>query len=392
MVTTPFAYRSSWREREHDDLAAAARTFFAREITPNEDKYAAQGHPDREAYAKAGAAGLLGLSVPTEFGGGGGTFAHEAVLFEEQVRAGDMALGLGVQTGIVPGYLVEYASPAQQQRWLPQLCAGTMVGAIAMTEPGGGSDLQAIRTTAVRDGDHYRVSGSKTFITNGFLADLAVVAVKTDPTQRAAGISLLVCELGPSVPGFQRGRVLEKIGMHANDTAELFFDDMPVPVANLLGRGEAGPLEGRGFVQLMQQLPQERLVLGVGAVAAMERAVELTVAYTKERTAFGKPLFEQQNTRFVLAECVATTCAARIFLDDCIARHLRGDLDVASAAAAKFWLTDRQCEVVDACLQLFGGYGYTTQYPIARLYADARVQKIYGGTNEIMKELVARSL
>jgi acyl-CoA dehydrogenase len=395
MATAPPAYRSPWRETEHDDLAVLARTFFTKEIVPNEDKYIAQGHPDHEAYEKAGAVGLLGLSVPAEYGGGDGTFAHEAVLFEEQLRAGDAALGLGVHTGIVTGYLVAYGTPDQKRRWLPKLCSGEMVGAIAMTEPGGGSDLQAIRTKAVRDGDDYLVSGSKTFITNGFMADLLILAVKTDPTQKAAGISLLVCELGDGrtdVPGFRRGRVLDKIGLKANDTAELFFDEMRVPAANLLGQDENGPVEGRGFIQMMQQLPQERLVLGVGAVAAMERAIALAVAYTKERTAFGKTLFEQQNTRFVLAECVATARASRVFLDDCIVRHLRGDLDVATAAMAKFWLTDRQCEVVDACLQLFGGYGYTTEYPIARLYADARVQKIYGGTNEIMKELVARSL
>jgi acyl-CoA dehydrogenase len=291
-----------------------------------------------------------------------------------------------VHSGIVTGYLVAYGNEDQKRRWLPGLCSGELVGAIGMTEPGGGSDLQEIKTRAVRDGDDYLVSGSKTFITNGGLADLLILAVKTDPAQRATGISLLVCELGDDTPGFRRGRLLEKIGLHSNDTAELFFDDMRVPAANLL------ETEGSGFFQMMRQLPQERLVIGVGAVAAMQRAVELATAYAKERTAFGKPLIGHQNTRMVLADCATRTRVSRVFLDDCIARHTRGELDVATAAMAKAWLTEGQCEVVDRCLQIFGGYGYTTEYPIARMYADARVQKIYGGTNEIMKELIARVL
>jgi acyl-CoA dehydrogenase len=387
MTAQQGGYRSAWRTQEHDDLAELARTFFAKEVLPHEEKYLAQGYPDHEAYLKTGAAGLLGLAVPEQYGGGGGDFSHEAVLFEEQTRCGEGALGLGVHTGIVMGYLVHYGTEAQKQRWLPKLCSGELVGAIAMTEPAGGSDLQAIRTRAVRDGEHYLVNGSKTFITNGFLAGLLLLAVKTDTSQGAAGISLLVVELGEDLPGFRRGRVLHKIGLHANDTAELFFDDVRVPVDHLLGPGE-----GQGFYQLMQQLPQERLVIGVGAVASMERAIDLTVAYTKERMAFGKPLFEQQNTRFTLAECTALSRAGRVFVDDCIVRHQTGGLDVATAALAKFWLTDSQCDVVDRCLQLFGGYGYTMEYPIARMYADARVQKIYAGSNEIMKELVARSL
>jgi acyl-CoA dehydrogenase len=387
MTAQQGGYRSAWRTQEHDDLADVARAFFAKEVLPYQDKYFAQGHPDAEAYLKAGAAGLLGLAVPEQYGGGGGDFSHEAVLFEEQTRSGDHALGVGVHTGIVMGYLVAYGSEEQKQRWLPKLCSGELVGAIAMTEPGGGSDLQAIRTKAVRDGDDYRVSGSKTFITNGFMAGLLILAVKTDAGQGAAGISLLVLELADDLPGFRRGRVLHKIGLQANDTAELFFDDVRVPTDQLLG-----PEQGRGFYQMMEQLPQERLVIGVGSVAAMERAVDLTVAYTKERTAFGKPLFQQQNTRFTLAECTALARAGRVFVDDCIVRHQTGGLDVATAALAKFWLTDSQCTVIDRCLQLFGGYGYTMEYPIARMYADARVQKIYAGSNEIMKELVARSL
>jgi acyl-CoA dehydrogenase len=383
----PLAYRSPWRQQEHDDLAGVVRAFFEREVVPNQEKHLAQGHPDRDLYRKAGDAGLLGLSIPAEYGGGGGTFAHEAVLAEGQVRAGDSSMGLGVHCGMVIHYLLAYGTPEQKQRWLPGMCSGELLGAIAMTEPGAGSDLQAIRTRAVRDGDDYVVSGSKTFITNGFLCDLVVLAVTTDPGRRAAGMSLLVCEVGDDVPGFRRGRVLHKIGMQGQDTAELFFDGMRVPAVNLLG-----PAEGQGFAQLMQQLPQERLIIGIVAVAAMETALALTTAYTKEREAFGAPLFALQNTRFTLAECAAITRVGRTFIDDCIARHGRRELDVATAAMAKFWLTDQQCTVIDRCLQLFGGYGYTLEYPIARMYADARVQKIYAGANEVMKELVARAL
>lgn len=376
-----------WRTPEHDDLADLARAFFAKEVTPHAERLIAQGHPDRDLYRRAGELGLLGLSVPEEYGGGGGDITHEAVLLHEQTLAGDSSLGIAVHSGIVTGYLVAYGTEEQKRRWLPGLCSGELVGAIAMTEPDGGSDLQAIRTRAVRDADDYLVSGAKTFISNGGLADLIIVAVKTDPGQGASGVSLLVCEVAGDQPGFRRGRLLSKIGLQANDTAELFFDDMRVPAANRLGDAE-----GLGFVQLMRQLPQERLVIGIGAVAAMERAIELTTAYAKERTAFGKPLIGHQNTRMVLAECATTARVARVFLDDCLLRLARGDLDVSTAAMAKYWLTDAQCEVIDRCLQLFGGYGYVTDYPIARMFADARAQKIYGGTNEIMKELIARAL
>jgi acyl-CoA dehydrogenase len=379
-------YAPPWLKPEHDDLAELARDFFTEQVLPHAGRLERQGHPDREHYLAAGRLGLLGLSVPEEYGGGGGDFTHEAVLLHEQTMTGEGSLGLAVHSGIVTGYVAAYGTPEQKRRWLPGLCGGELIGAIGMTEPGGGSDLQAIRTRAVPDGDDYLVTGSKTFITNGGLADLLILAVKTDTSQGAAGISLLVCELTAGPPGFRRGRLLEKIGMHANDTAELFFDELRVPKANLLGA------QGGGFFQMMAQLPQERLVIGVCAVAAMQRAVELTVAYAKERTAFGKPLIGHQNTRMVLAECTTRTRASRVFLDDCITRHVRGDLDVPTAAMAKLWLTEGQCEVVDRCLQIFGGYGYTTEYPIARMYADARVQKIYGGTNEIMKELIARAL
>jgi acyl-CoA dehydrogenase len=381
------SYTSPWRKPEHDDLADLTRSFFVKEVLPRTEHAFAQGHPDRDLYRRAGELGLLGLSVPEQYGGGGGDFTHEAVMLHEQAKAGDNTLGLAVHSGIITGYIAHLGTEEQKRRWLPGLCSGELVGAIAMTEPDGGSDVQAIRTRAIRDGDEYVINGAKTFISNGGLADLVILAAKTDPTQRAAGVSLLVVEVGDDTPGFRRGRLLKKIGLHGNDTAELFFDDMRVPASSLLGEAE-----GLGFFQLMQQLPQERLVIGVGAVAAMERAVELTVAYTKDRTAFGKPLMGHQNTRMVLAECVTRTRVSRVFLDDCITRHTAGELDVSTAAMAKFWLTDGQCEVVDRCLQLFGGYGYTTEYPIAGMYADARVQKIYGGTNEIMKELVARAL
>jgi len=379
-------YTPPWQLPEHADLAELARGFFTKEVLPHAERLERQGHPDRAHYRRAGELDLLGLSVPETYGGGGGDFTHEAVLIHEQTHSGEGSLGLAVHSGIVTGYLVRYGTEEQKRRWLPGLCSGESVGAIAMTEPGGGSDLQAIRTRAVRDGDDYLVTGSKTFITNGGLADLIILAVKTDTSRGAAGISLLVAEVGREGTGFRRGRLLDKIGLHANDTAELFFDDFRIPAANLLGD------EGGGFFQMMAQLPQERLVIGVGAVAAMQRAVELTTTYAKERSAFGKPLIGHQHTRMVLADCATRTRVSRVFLDDCIARHVRGELDVPAAAMAKLWLTEGQCEVVDRCLQIFGGYGYTTEYPIARMYADARVQKIYGGTNEIMKELIARAL
>ncbi|MFI5932144.1 acyl-CoA dehydrogenase family protein [Actinoplanes sp. NPDC051494] len=370
---------------EHDELADLVRTFFAKEVLPHAARVLAQGHPDREQYRRAGELGLLGLSVPGQYGGGGGDFTHEAVLLYEQMFAGDTSLGIAVHSGIVTGYLVTFGTEEQKRRWLPGLCSGELVGAIAMTEPDGGSDLQAMRTRAVKDGERYVVHGTKTFISNGGLADVVLVAAKTDPEQRAAGISLLICDVTGDPAGFHRGRLLSKLGLRGNDTAELSF-------ADYRGGELLGGVEGRGFAQLMHKLPQERLVIGIGAVAAMQRAVELTTAYVKQRTAFGKPLIGHQNTRMVLAECATRARVSRVFLDDCIARHARGELDTATASMAKWWLTDGQCEVVDRCLQLFGGYGYTTEYPIAQMYADARAQKIYGGTNEIMKELIARAL
>jgi acyl-CoA dehydrogenase len=369
-----------------DLLRQLARTFLEKEATPNQERWAAQKHVDREFWNKAGEVGLLCLSIPEEYGGGGGTFAHEAVLLEEQARAGDSSWGNSVHSGIVAHYLLAYGSEEQKQRWLPQLASGRMVGAIAMSEPGAGSDLQGVKTKAIRDGDHYVVNGSKTFITNGSQTDLVIVVAKTNPAEGAAGISLIVVETADA-PGFRRGRVLDKVGLKGQDTAELFFDDVRVPVANLLG-----PAEGQGFIQLMQQLPQERLIIAVASVAGIEAAVDLTLEYVKERTAFGRELIKFQNTKFTLAECATEAAVTRAFVDDCVEQHLAGELDVPTAAMAKWWSTERLCRVVDECVQLFGGYGYMTEYPIARAWADARVQKIYGGTNEIMKEIIARSL
>src|SRR5690606_11770987 len=370
---------------ELDDVRDLARTFCRNELTPHQQRWAEQKRVDREVWTKAGEVGLLALSVPEEYGGGGGTFAHEAVLYEEQARSGDSAWGVTVHNGIVAHYLLAYASEEKKREWLPKLASGEYVGAIAMTEPGTGSDLQSITTRAVRDGDHYVINGAKTFITNGALADLVVVAVKTDPDAGAKGISLIVVET--STPGFRRGRVLDKVGLRGQDTAELFFDDVRVPVENLLGDEE-----GQGFIQLMQQLPQERLIIAITAVAGMESAIEQTIAYTKERSAFGRPLIKFQNTRYKLAEAATEAAVARAFLDECIERHLRGELDVQSAAMVKLWSTERVNKVVDECVQLFGGYGYMTEYPIARAWADVRVSRIFGGTNEIMKDIISRPL
>ncbi|AWK70582.1 acyl-CoA dehydrogenase [Rhodococcus oxybenzonivorans] len=378
---------SAWIDEDLAAVAELARNFFAKEVTPHQQRFAKQGFPDRDTYRTLGELGLSGMSIPTEYGGGGGTFAHDAVLFHEQVMAGDHSLQLGVHSGIVPHYLNAYGTDEQKSRWLPRLTSGEWVGAIAMTEPGTGSDLQSITTRAVRDGDDYLVTGAKTFISNGYNCDLVIIAAKTDTALGAKGVSLIVAEVDNNTPGFTRGRIFDKVGQKGQDTTELFFDGVRVPAENLLG-----PTEGAGFVQLMQQLPQERLICGVAAVAAIERAVALTAEYAKSRTMFGKTLFDLQNTRFELAECATIARVSRTFLDDCIVKHLRGELDVATAAMAKYWLTDQQCSVIDRCVQLFGGYGYILEYPIAQMYADARIQRIYAGSNEVMKELISRTL
>ena len=377
--------RSAW---ETDDLTALrdlSRSFCEKEIKPNIERFIDQHHVDRELWNKAGELGLLCMSIPEEYGGGGGTFAHEAVLIEEQARIADSSWGASLHNGIVAHYLLAYGSEEQKQAWLPKMASGEVVGAIAMTEPGTGSDLQNVKTKASRQGDEYVIDGSKTFITNGGQADLIIVVAKTDVGEGAKGISLILVEADRD--GFRRGRVLDKVGQRGQDTSELFFDGVRVPTSNLLGTEE-----GQGFIQLMQQLPQERLIIAVASVAGMEAAVAQTIEYTKDRTAFGRPIFGFQNTKFKLAEAATETRIGRVFVDDCIAKHLEGRLDIPTVAMAKWWTSDRAMVVADECLQLFGGYGYMNEYPIARMWADNRVQKIYAGTNEIMKEIIARSL
>ncbi|MBT2322761.1 acyl-CoA dehydrogenase family protein [Variovorax paradoxus] len=375
-----------WMSEELEMLRDTARRFFQRECVPHEARWRAQHHADREIWSRAGAAGLLCASIPEQYGGGGGSFLHEAVICEEQMSAMAQSFSNNVHSGIVAHYLLAYGSEAQKQRWLPRMATGELVAAIAMSEPGAGTDLQRIKTQARRDGELYRVSGSKTFITNGLHAGLVCVAVKTGGGAGAKGISLLMVETEGQA-GFRRGALLDKLGQKTLDTAELFFDDAPVPAQNLLG-GE----EGRGFAQLMQQLPQERLLIAVGAVASMQRAIDDTLDYVRDRQVFGQPLLAMQNTRFKLAECQTQATVARAFVDDCMARLMKRELDVPTAAMAKWWTTDTCCRIVDECLQLHGGYGYMNEYPIARLYADVRVGRIYGGANEVMKEIIARAL
>jgi acyl-CoA dehydrogenase len=362
-----------------------ARQFIHKELAPHQARWREQQHPDPEAWTKAGATGLLLPDVPDQYGGGGGTFAHEAVVLEEIAHAG-VQFGCLLQS-VVAHYILAYGSEEQKCGWLPRLARGELVGAIAMSEPAAGSDLQNIRTTARRDGDHYVINGSKTFITNGRMASLVCLAAKTDARVAGVkGISLIIVET-TGLPGYRVGRSLEKVGMHAQDTCELFFDDVRVPAANLLGSAE-----GKGFYQMMERLPYERLAVGVTAVATAEHAVAITAKYVKERTAFGKPLIDFQNTRFKLAECKTEAQIGRVFLDSCIERFIDGRLDEITVAMAKYWLTDCQCRIVDECLQLHGGYGYMTEYPIARIWTDSRVQRLYAGTNEIMKEVIACSL
>ncbi|MBL1077137.1 acyl-CoA dehydrogenase family protein [Nocardia sp. 2] len=379
--------RPAWSDDEVEAVRDLATTFFEKEVLPHEEKFIAQGHPDRALYRKAGELGLLCAAIPSEYGGGGGTFAHEAAIIEAQTHAGDGSLGMSVHSSIIAPYIHEFGSEELKRRVLPKAASGEMLLSIGMTEPGTGSDLQAIKTRAVREGDEYVITGSKIFISNGWLCDGIIIAAKTDPAQGAAGVSLIFAEVSDDTPGFKRGRILSKIGGKGQDTAELFFDGLRVPASNLLGTGE-----GQGFYQMMQMLAQERLVTAILAVAMTESAVKLTVDYTKGREAFGKPLFAMQNTKFELAECATIAKVGRVFLDDCISKHLRGELDIPTAAMSKYWLTDQLGNVVDRCLQLFGGYGYMTEYPISQLYTGARVLRILAGANEVMKDLIARSL
>jgi alkylation response protein AidB-like acyl-CoA dehydrogenase len=373
-------------DADHDAFRDLARTFIAKEITPFHDQWERDGQVSRDVWLAAGRAGLLGTDVPEEYGGGGvPDFRYNAVLLEELTTAGATGIGFPLQNDVVAPYLLRLADEEQKRRWLPGFCSGEIITAIAMSEPGAGSDLQGIQTHARREenGD-WVLNGAKTFITNGILSDLVIVVARTDPDAGSRGFSLLVVERG--MPGFERGRRLEKVGMKAQDTAELSFNDVRVPAANVLGE------PGGGFAYLMQNLVQERLSIAVGSIAGAARALALTVAYTKDRTAFGRPIANFQNTRFELAEMDTEVTIAQVFVDRCITEHVAGRLSVPDAAMAKWWASDLQKRVVDRCVQLHGGYGYMLEYPIAKAFVDSRVQSIYGGTNEIMKEIIGRSV
>jgi acyl-CoA dehydrogenase len=378
--------RPEWMTEELDLLSATCQQFFVKECAPHYERWEKQGCVDREIWTKAGEAGLLCAAVPEAYGGAEGTFAHEAIIAFEANRAGISGFGISLHNAIVAPYILNYGSEEQKRAWLPRMATGEYIGAIAMTEPGAGSDLQGVRTSARRDGNGYVLSGQKTFITNGQLANLIVVVAKTDPSLGAKGISLFVVDTD-GLQGFLRGRNLDKIGLKANDTSELFFDDVKIPASSLLGSEE-----GQGFYMLMDQLPQERLLIAIHAAARIESALEVTIDYVKDRSAFGKPIIEFQNTEFELAECKTEATIGRVFVDHCIGRHINKTLDTVTASMAKYWLTDLQCQIIDRCLQLHGGYGYMNEFPIARMFRDARVERIYGGTNEIMKMLIARSL
>ncbi|MDF1735342.1 MAG: acyl-CoA dehydrogenase family protein [Minwuia sp.] len=369
---------------DHEIFRRTVRKFLEDEMAPHHEKWENQGYVDREAWTRAGELGFLCMSMPEEFGGSEADRLYSAILMEETQRLNLTGLGFGLHNEIVAPYINRYGSDEQKRKYLPKMARGEMVGAIAMSEPGTGSDLQGIKTTALKDGNEIVVNGQKTFITNGWNADVVIVVAKTDPEKGAKGTSLVMVERGDE--GFEKGRRLKKLGMKAQDTSELFFDNVRIPADRILGE------EGKGFVYLMQELAWERIQVAISAAAAMEAAVEMTVEYCKERKAFGQPLLEFQNTRFKLAEMKTIAQVARTFVDECLSKVLVNELDAETASMAKLWTSDMQNKVIDECLQLHGGYGYMWEYPIARMYADARVQRIYAGTNEIMKEIIARGL
>lgn len=369
---------------EHEIFRASVRKFLERDAVPHHEAWEDAGITPKSFWLKAGDHGLLCPQVPEIYGGPGGDYRYLAVVGEELGLAGLTAANMAVHSDIVAGYVLAYGTEAQKKKYLPRMVSGEVIGAIVMTEPNTGSDLQAIRTTAIKSGDHYVLNGAKTFITNGSNAGLYAVAAKTDPNKGAKGLSLFLVEEG--LKGFEKGKRLKKLGLKGQDTAELFFNDVKLPADALLG------VEGQGFTYMMKELPQERMSIAIIAVASCQRAFDLTLAYTRERKAFGQRIFDFQNTKFVLAEIKAEIDAAWAYLDRCIAAHAKGELDVPDAAAAKLWTTELQGRVVDRCLQLFGGYGYMLEYPIAKMFADARIQRMYGGTSEIMKEIIARSL
>jgi alkylation response protein AidB-like acyl-CoA dehydrogenase len=372
-------------DSDHESFRDTVRTFCEKEIAPHHEQWEKESIVPREVWTKAGELGLLGFMMPEEYGGGGmHDFRFNAILQEEITRVGGSGVGFAIQTDLVSGYLLKYCTDEQKARWFPRFCSGEMITAIAMTEPGTGSDLQSIQTTAVKDGDEYVINGAKTFITNGINADFVIVVCKTDPEAGAMGFSLIAVERGAE--GFERGRNLDKMGLKAQDTAELFFDNVRVPTTNLLGE------EGQGFIYLMDNLPQERLTISVVAAAACRQVIDMTLEYVKERKAFGKPIGSFQNSRFVLAELETEQQIAQVFVDRSITELNAGTLTVAEAAMGKWWTTELQKKTVDQCLQLFGGYGYMSEYPISKAYLDTRIQTIYGGTTEIMKEIIGRGM
>ncbi|MCE2714797.1 MAG: acyl-CoA dehydrogenase family protein [Acidibacter sp.] len=379
------AYESPWLDEDLKLFRENVARFIETEMVPHDAKWRKQHHVDRDIWRKAGDMGLLCLDLPAEYGCGGGDFRHEVVMYEELSRRAISGFGQGVHS-MCAHYVYNYGTEEQKQRWLPRLAKGELIGAIAMTEPGAGSDLQGIRTRAVREGDHYRINGSKIFITNGGSASLLMLVTRTNPTERKRGLSLIMVET-ENLKGYRVGRVLDKMGMPAQDTAELFFEDVLVPADCLLG-----PEEGQGMYQLMGDLPYERLVIALCGVGAMEGAVAETSKYVKERKAFGQTIGDMQTIRHKLAEVATLTRVARVFVDDCIMKLMAGKLDNETASMAKYWVTDTQQQVLDECVQMHGGYGYMNEYLVCRMFADSRVQRIYGGTNEIMKELISRSV